>query len=54
MQGNKEKRRSGYLERDTGKELYKEYDEIISILVSMIAKNHLWTLPAGQKQPERP
>ena len=38
-----------YLEKQSGRELFKEYDEIISMLVSMIAKNDLWFLPTGQK-----
>lgn len=41
--------RCEYLEKETGRELFKEYDEIISMLVSMIAKPHLWVLPTGQK-----
>lgn len=39
-----------YLQKETGRELFKEYDQVISMLVSMIAKNHLWVLPTGQKE----
>ncbi|HXG82520.1 MAG TPA: hypothetical protein VNI84_00710, partial [Pyrinomonadaceae bacterium] len=30
--------------------LVKSYDEIISMLVAMISKSHLWVLPSGQKE----
>lgn len=42
-----------YLEKETGRELFKEFDEIISMLVTMIAKNHLWVLPTGQKETKK-
>lgn len=35
---------SGYLERETAKVLYCEYDEIISMLVAMIRDAKKWTL----------
>jgi four helix bundle protein len=35
---------SKYLQRETAAELYTEYDEIISMLVSMIHKSSDWTL----------
>jgi four helix bundle protein len=35
---------SKYLQRETAAELYTEYDEIISMLVSMIHKSGDWTL----------
>lgn len=41
--------RSEYLQRETGRELFKEYDEIISILVSMINNSDQWVLPSGRK-----
>ncbi|MBA2735797.1 MAG: four helix bundle protein [Pyrinomonadaceae bacterium] len=45
--------RCNYLDKETGRELFKEYDEIISMLVVMIAKSHLWVLPTGQKDSRR-
>lgn len=39
----------GYLKKETGRELFKEYDEIISILVSMINNSDRWVLPSGRK-----
>jgi len=42
-----------YLEKETGREIFKEYDEIISMLVSMIADPQNWVLPAEQKQKRR-
>jgi hypothetical protein len=44
--------RCEYLEKETGRELFKEYDEIISTLVSMIASSSKWVLPTGQKYQE--
>ena len=35
----------GYLDRLTGKELYKEYDNIIGMLVNMSKNNVDWKLP---------
>lgn len=40
--------RCGYVDREIGKRMFIEYDEVISMLVSMIAKRHLWVLPTGQ------
>ncbi|MGI8883829.1 MAG: four helix bundle protein [Pyrinomonadaceae bacterium] len=45
--------RCNYLDKETGRELYKAYDEIISMLVSMISKTHLWVLPTGQKETRK-
>jgi four helix bundle protein len=45
--------RCKYLDTETGRELFKEYDEIISMLVAMVAKSHLWVLPTGQKETRR-
>ena len=39
----------GYLEKEVGRSLFKEYDEIISMLVSMINNSHSWVLPSGRK-----
>lgn len=41
--------RCEYLEKEIGRELFKEYDEIISMIVSMIANCDKWVLPTGQK-----
>ena len=41
--------RCEYMKNETGRELFIEYDEIISMLVSMIAKRNIWILPTGQK-----
>lgn len=41
--------RCEYMEKEIGRELFKEYDEIISMLVSMIANCDKWVLPTGQK-----
>jgi four helix bundle protein len=40
----------GYLPRATGKDLFLKYDEIISMLVAMIANSKKWALPSGQKK----
>src|SRR5437773_1757414 len=37
----------GYLDRDEGRELYSEFDEVIAMLSYMIAKPHSWILPLG-------
>ena len=34
-----------YLDRTTGEELYREYDAILSMLVTMILHSTQWTLP---------
>jgi len=41
--------RCGYIDREHGKTLFVEYDEVISMLVAMIAKRHLWVMPSGRK-----
>lgn len=38
-----------YLEKEIGRDLFKEYDEIISMLVSMANNPAKWVLPSGQK-----
>jgi len=40
----------GYLEREVGRELYKEYDEIISMITSMIANTAKWVMPTGRRK----
>lgn len=42
--------RCDYLEKETGREIFKEYDEIISMLVSMINHSKEWSLPSGRKK----
>ena len=39
-----------YMKKETGREIFKEYDEIISMLVSMIANPQKWILPTGRKE----
>lgn len=39
--------RCGYLERATAVKLYKEYDEIIGMIVSMIVHSEKWVMPTG-------
>jgi four helix bundle protein len=39
-----------YLDREIARDLFLEYDEIISMLVSMISRPHVWVFPSGQKQ----
>lgn len=41
--------RCGYIERQKAKKLFIEYDEIISMLVSMINRPSQWVLPTGRK-----
>ncbi len=45
--------RCQYLDKDIGRNLFKDYDEVISMLVSMISKPELWVLPSGQKEKRR-
>jgi four helix bundle protein len=45
--------RCGYMEKEPGRELFKEYDEIISMLVSISNNPQKWVLPSGQKQARR-
>jgi four helix bundle protein len=42
--------RCEYLNLETARELFKEYEEIISMLVSMINNTDAWVLPSGRKQ----
>lgn len=41
--------RCGYLKPEVGRALFRTYDEIISMLVSMINKPQSWVLPSGQR-----
>ncbi len=45
--------RCEYMQKETGRELFKEYDEVISILVSISNNPQKWVLPSGQKQSRR-
>ena len=42
--------RCKYVDRAIAKELFLSYDEVISMLVSMINRPELWVLPSGQKK----
>jgi len=42
--------RCEYLDREPAKDLFFTYDEILSMLVSMINKPTTWVLPSGQKE----
>ena len=41
--------RCHYLQTEIGREVFKEYDEIISMLVAMEADPHRWVLPSGRR-----
>jgi four helix bundle protein len=45
--------RCEYLNSETGRVLFKAYNEIISILVAMINSTDTWVLPSGQKGETR-
>ncbi len=45
--------RCNYLEAETGRVLFRAYDEIIAMLVSMINSPQAWVLPSGQKGTTR-
>lgn len=38
-----------YIEKEVYDRIYKEYDEILAILTSMIINSHQWTLPPNKK-----
>lgn len=42
--------RCEYLKQETGRELFKTYDETISMLVTMINNSNSWVLPSGQRK----
>ena len=42
--------RCKYVVRAIAKELFLSYEEVISMLVSMINRPELWVLPSGQKK----
>lgn len=37
------------MKKGEGRELYKEYDEVIAMLVSMINHPEKWILPSGKR-----
>ena len=41
--------RCEYLEKETGRDLYRKYDEIISMLVGMISNPNKWIIPVRRK-----
>ena len=42
--------RCEYMDREIGRKLFKTYDEIISMLVSMINNPNDWVLPSGKRE----
>ena len=42
--------RCGYMEAETGRELFRTYEEIISMLVSMINNADSWALPSAKRK----
>jgi four helix bundle protein len=42
--------RCKYLDRELGKDLFKTYDEVISMLVAMINNSSRWVLPSGKQR----
>ena len=42
--------RCNYLEKESGRELFKEYDEIIAMLLSMGNNPGKWVMPSGLKK----
>ena len=45
--------RCGYLDRETARNLFATYDEILAMLVSMINGSDKWVLPSGRKKGRR-
>ena len=45
--------RCKYLKAETGRRLFKTYDEVISMSVAMINASSSWALPSGQKGTRR-
>ena len=41
--------RCGYINKEKGRGLFKAYDEIIAILVTMINHPESWVMPSGRK-----
>jgi four helix bundle protein len=45
--------RCGYINKEKGRVLFKAYDEIIAILVTMINHPESWVMPSGRKMKPR-
>ena len=45
--------RCGYINKEKGRVLFKAYDEIIAILVTMINHPESWVLPSGRKTEKK-
>src|SRR4249919_1947304 len=45
--------RCGYINKEKGRVLFKAYDEIIAILVTMINHPESWVMPSGRKMKSR-
>jgi len=45
--------RCEYLKPEVGRDLFRTYDEVISMLVSMINKPQTWILPSGHRSTKR-
>lgn len=41
--------RRDYMDKDVGRTLFKTYDEVISMLVTMINHPEKWVLPSGRR-----
>ena len=39
----------GYLDRETARSIYKTYDEVIGMLVTMISSPQKWVMPTGRR-----
>ena len=40
----------GYIDRTRGREIFRLYDEIIAMLLSMANNTHQWVMPSGYKR----
>ena len=45
--------RCGYISKEKGRVLFKAYDEIVAILVTMINHPESWVMPSGRKLKSR-
>jgi four helix bundle protein len=43
----------GYLDKGAGRDLYKQYDEIIGMLITMIINPEKWVMPTGIRKKVR-
>ena len=44
--------RCQYLDKETGRDLYRAYDEIISMVIKMISQPEMWILSPQEKKPK--